>query len=389
MGVQKLYPKLAQSGRTATAQDAALITFEKAFAVSPIKSSSVIKVTLDGANPEVISEALNHLVFFYEDKRREVFKDPKSILFLEKQVAEYRQRLRKSEDELEAYKQQNQVFSIDEQRTALLQQRGVIETTMMGNENRIKELQQKLISYQEQIKTLTESTTISEAEKQESSSAQSQLLTFRLKEQELLGKYKEESQMVQDVRSQIRLLENHLASEKKAGSAGGRVQKNEVYQDVQKEIIKTKAELSSLQVTSASLKPQLESLDKEMQSFDLFDKKFRDLTRNVVTDEKNYQTSVSKLEEARVFDEMDRQKMSSVSVIEHAKVPLAPIKPKQGMAIFIAIGAGVGLGGGLASAYLLEMMKQSVATAQDVENRLALPVLATIPFMQDLEKRKG
>ncbi|HAA03493.1 MAG TPA: hypothetical protein DCE18_09000 [Syntrophobacteraceae bacterium] len=387
LGAQKLYPQVAKATSATLAQKLALIAFDKSFEVTPVKSSSVIKASLKGQNPEVITQALNQLIYFYEEKRREVYKDPKSILFLEKQSAEYRQRLKKSEDELEVYKQQNQVYSLYEQRSALLQQRSALDTSLMANENQVKELRQKLASLEEQIKTIKETSTVStDAAGLDSGSGESQLLSLRLKEQELLGKYTEENRLVQDLRKQIKVLEDHVAASKRTGSGGVRATKGEVYQEVQKDIIKTKAELSALEVTAVSLKKQVESLDKDVQSLDLLDKRLRELTRTVANDERNYQTVLQKLEEAQVFDEMDRQKMSSVSIVEPARVPLEPVSPKKGLPVFLAVGALLGLGAGLGLAYLLETMGQTIATPEEAERHLALPVLVTIPFKSELGK---
>ena len=57
--------------------------------------------------------------------------------------------------------------------------------------------------------------------------------------------------------------------------------------------------------------------------------------------EENYTNSVSKLEETRVLDEMDRQKMVNVAVIEKPMVPIKPIKPRKKLNLLIGIILGV------------------------------------------------
>ena len=381
LGVGKIYPNLSDGGKGGLSPDkAALVRFEKDFAVRPVKNSSVIEVAFSSSNPQVTAEVLDKLVFFYGAKRLEVFKDPKSILFLEKKVAEYLENLRKTENDLEAYKQQNQVYSHTEQRTLLLGQQASLENSLMANNNTLKELQQKLTSLQNQLKTIPESVSAPEAAARGGASPNSQLLALQMKEQELLGKYKEDNRLVLDVRNQIEVLKKFLKDPKNAGEASPGMQPNPVYLEIQKEIVKTAADLSALSITNNSIKTQLEDVNKRIQAFDLREKKLRELERERANDERNYQIALKKLEEARVFDDMDRQKMTSVSLIQPATVPLEPSKPSKKLPVFLLMGAALGLGGGAGLAYLLEIMQPSMTTPQDAERRLNLPVLTSIPF---------
>ena len=75
----------------------------------------------------VAAKALTLLIDFYKEKHLEVFSNPQS-LFLEKQLTEYQQRLKESEDALESFKQKNRVYSLKEQRSLLLKQRIDLDT---------------------------------------------------------------------------------------------------------------------------------------------------------------------------------------------------------------------------------------------------------------------
>jgi uncharacterized protein involved in exopolysaccharide biosynthesis len=384
LGVKKIYPSLAQTGdKDNRVSDLAILEFEKNLTVKPIANSSVIEISFKGKDPQTVTEVLNQLLYFYSVKRLEIFKDPKSILFLEKKVAEYRQSLKDAEDRLESYKQESQVYSLPEQRSLLLNQRMSLDSTLMAAENRTRELQNRLISLEAQIKQVPSSTPgMGPMLSGVGGSPQSQLLALKLKEQELLGKYKEDNRLVVDVRKQIELVQQSMKDPKYSADAGFSGPANAVHQEVQKDIIKTKAELSSLDVSIGLLKKQLEDANKDIQSLEMREKKLRDLNRELSNYEKNYQLGQSKLEEARVFDDMDRQKMTSVSVVQPATVPIKPIRPNRGFFFFMAVGAVLGLGGGFGLAYLLEMLTPGLTSPQNAERRLRLPVLATIPLKE-------
>ncbi|MFA6028812.1 MAG: polysaccharide biosynthesis tyrosine autokinase [Elusimicrobiota bacterium] len=75
-------------------------------------------------------------------------------------------------------------------------------------------------------------------------------------------------------------------------------------------------------------------------------------------------------------------KGNNVRVVDPAKVPVAPFKPKVGKTFLI----GIILGAFLAAlaAFLVEALDQSLRTQEDVELKLNQPFLGSIPYSQDL-----
>jgi uncharacterized protein involved in exopolysaccharide biosynthesis len=151
---------------------------------------------------------------------------------------------------------------------------------------------------------------------------------------------------------------------------------NRVYQEVESEIIKTKAELSSWEAQSGATEQQLIQLDGDIQALSRREKAFQNLKREQATHEKNYQTYLAKLEEARISEDMDRQKIANISVIQAATVPVGSIKPQR--SFNIALGIILATFTSLGLAFLSEYIGQGLSTPESVEKYLNLPVLATI-----------
>ncbi len=93
-----------------------------------------------------------NLVDAYIEKRLQVLNSEKPKQFLEKKVNEYRQGLRESEDKLEAFRQQHQVFALDEQKQLLIQQRSNLDNAIKAAQTQNKELQQKQSSLEIQTR---------------------------------------------------------------------------------------------------------------------------------------------------------------------------------------------------------------------------------------------
>jgi uncharacterized protein involved in exopolysaccharide biosynthesis len=154
-----------------------------------------------------------------------------------------------------------------------------------------------------------------------------------------------------------------------------------LYQDVQKQILANKAELSALKVRYTDAEKQLVELNAEIQSLEGLESKNKELGREVSANEEKYHGYRQRLEEAKLYDELDRQKMTSVSVLEPAEVPIVSVNPRP-LASLIAIALAAALGASLGIAFVREICRQVMSTAMEAEKRLDLPVLVTIPIKQ-------
>lgn len=382
LGVDVVYPKIAANPpRGMTSLGAATLKFEKDLSVEAVRKSSVIAVAFEHSEPSIAAQAVNLLLEFFKEKHLEVFANPQSS-FLERQLAEYEQLLKESENALEAYQQKHQVYSLSEQRTLLLGQRMELDTTLKKTRNSIEELQKKVASFRDQLQEIsTKRTRYTQTERDRIIvEAQNKLLTLQLKEQQLLAKFKQENALVQDVRQEIRVVKGFLDAQEDDIQRKVRTG-NPVYQGVEKELLLAETELRSQLAKAAVLLQQTTQLDREIQAVSLLEKDLQGLNRDLATKEKNYRTYLERLEEARISDDMNRQKIANISVIQPATVPLKPVKPKK--LLNIALGVLVGALGGLAVAFIAELLRQGVSTPAQVQEHLGLPVLATLSLRKD------
>lgn len=377
--VEDIYPELVENPPSKmTPLQAAILNFEKKLTVEGIKKASVIEVSFQHKDPKIAASAVNLLVDFYKGKHLEVYSGPQSS-FLQKQLTTYDLKLKQSENELQVFKQKNQVFSLNEQRSLLLKQRMELDTALKNTGNHIDELQKRLSSLKSQMQTISEDKyryTQTERDKI-IVEAKAKLLDLKLKEQQLLEKYKESNRLVMNIRKEIELVSDFLRQQEE-DTAGKVKTGNVVYQGVEIEALKTEADLNSQFAKEKTLRLQLIQVDREMQSMDLKEKELVNLEREAGTNDKNYRTYVDKLEEARISDDMNLQKMANVSVIQAAVAPAKPVKPKK--ALNILLGTILGAVSSLGYAFFSEYSSQGLSTPGSVEKRLGLPVLTTVSY---------
>ena len=146
--------------------------------------------------------------------------------------------------------------------------------------------------------------------------------------------------MVVNMRKEITLVKEYLQRQEEKLRKVQTTGKNVVYQELEKDLIKTKAELAAQESKVSALSFQLGQIDREIQLLDLREKDFQRLVRERELNEKNYKTYLEKVEEARILDDMDRRKMANVSVIQKASIPLGPIKPRKNLYIAFSLTLG-------------------------------------------------
>jgi uncharacterized protein involved in exopolysaccharide biosynthesis len=105
--------------------------------------------------------------------------------------------------------------------------------------------------------------------------------------------------------------------------------------------------------------------------------KHDDLERQKKEAEDNYQLYAKKREESRIADELDRQKITNVSIAEVATVPQLPSSPNRPVNLLL----GVFLAGflSLGTVFSAEMLSDAVHTPRQLEGLTGAMVLATVP----------
>jgi polysaccharide biosynthesis protein PslE len=356
VGIGNLYPNLtgAKMPQGVTAEDIAVGYFEKNLNAVIVAGSSVIEVSFKHENPAVAAQSMNTLIEFFKDKHVEVYSDPKSP-FLEEQTREYRAKLRETEGSLQAFKQKHQVFSLDEQRTALLKQRIELDTALKTTETQVRELQER-IAY---VKSPRWSVDVGPDGK-------SQLAALEQREQALLEKYNEGSRLVQGVRIEIQARKDS--------------NQRSMEDSRQLELSRLQGELGATQAKVDGLRRQMGQVVGEVQALDGREKDFSGLKRELVTHEANYKTYLDKSEEARISEDLDKRKMTNVSVLQAAMAPVEPVKSDRGKYFLFTL--ILGLGGGIGLAFARERVPQRCTTALSAEKHLGLPVIVAITLRQ-------
>jgi uncharacterized protein involved in exopolysaccharide biosynthesis len=179
-------------------------------------------------------------------------------------------------------------------------------------------------------------------------------------------------EMVADSNLDILSTEKDLATERLI------FQYKSQYTDTQAEVRRFRGELESLKEEIAIYRRRIENTPKKEQEMG-------NLTRDYDLLKSQFQSLTDKKYAAQMAENLERKQQSEqFMVLDPARLPEKPFKPK--LIVVLGVGAMLGLGIGLGLAWFRESMDRSFYELSDLETYLGLPVLASIPNLEEEKK---
>jgi uncharacterized protein involved in exopolysaccharide biosynthesis len=369
--------------RKAADFESAIFAFMEALIVTGIKKSNVIQVSFENEDPHIAAMAVNNLANLYREHHLSVHKVPQNVKFFQEQTDLLKNKLNQAEEKLKALRKQHNITSLEEQRSLLLGRSSVLNSALnqtisleVETEKRIRLLRRQLASVPE---------TVSQGEETDQNpylmnTLEARLVELQLKEKELLTKYTDQSRLVQNVKEEIQVVEQKLEEQSTKRYGKKTSARNPTYQRLKEELFSNEAEREALKVKKITQKAHLDGLQVKLENLNQVELELKQLEQEIEVNRENYRLYLSKVEEARISDAMDSEKIASVSLIGPARPPRKPVSPK--VVLNLLVGIFVGTFGSLSLALFREYLDDRIEKIEDVETELRLPVLASIPVFE-------
>lgn len=358
VGVERLYPAIAAKKEDSELphKSEAVLEMQRRLDVLLLKDTNIIQISFKHPDPKISAEVVNRLVDNYLEKRRSIFSDAK-VAFAESQARSVFEKLNALEAKIETFKRENNIVSLSEQLSLLLNQRDEIEKRLKDADTNLVEAVGKL-GDADRAYSLSSDMRVNAEANEAIESARKTVVDLRAKESDALTKYTEKHPLITDLRKRIRQAEAHLHD----------------------------LEVKWTTTVRSTLKSQLAEVNAQITKLNDRDRELNSMLRERQLLDTSYQNYVKKLDDARVTESLDRKEKTSVSIVQRA---LVPIEKKKLQPIIVLVGFFFSICIALVAAFISELLRDTFISPERLERALGLPVLATIPYREVLANRRS
>jgi polysaccharide biosynthesis transport protein len=308
----------------------------EAIRVEPVKDAYVLDIRVTMPAPELARTVLTTLIAEFEKKHKEVYSTEKLEPFFRTQLERAEKDLIAAQEKLRAFRNDNNVMEMEVERE-----------TLASDFSKGQRLLDQLEGVEDAVAGADDEAAIAVLSRQTESTVVTEL--------------------------QLRLLDKIVERNRITQSLGpNHPQVLGINQEVDRLNTRLREAIAATrQITAAKQDEILAQMTKVNNMIGELD----NLTRDETLAADSYEYYKKKLEEARVYDEMGQQGISSIRVTSTPSLPDNPASPKRLLNLFLALLGGII--GGTALAFFLEYLDHGLKTPEDVEYFVKVPTLAS------------
>ncbi|WP_292056843.1 GumC family protein [Brevundimonas sp. UBA5936] len=335
--------------------------------VTPTMNSRLVTISYDSADPALAQAVVNSITetFIATNLERRFEASSYARRFLEERIEQLRVRLEESERELVAYASNQQIINIPSASATsdggANRGRSLIASSLEALNASLAEARTTRIEAEERSRAAQASTGLGLSEVLSSPTIQAlreQRAELTARRQELLERFQPEYPSVQQTQAQITELDRQLAAE-----AG------DVRRSLQGQYASAAAAERSIQGEIDALKAQALDLDQRSIRYNI-------LQRELDTNRTLYDGLLQRYREIGIAGGVGT---NNVSVVDSADLPVNPVAPRP--LINLALAGLLGLLLGAAIIFVLEFLDESLRVPADIEAKLNLPLLGSVPWL--------
>ena len=304
-----------------------------------IRRNDAFQVSFDSGNPETAMKVANRLASLFIEQNLQV-REQQAIgttNFINSEAERLRKELEEQEALVTHYKINNR-YELPDQLDANLRMVEQFRDELKGNTATMASMQERLGSLQKQLVEANAPVSISsksgESEVKLNLPA-NQKIQFRQKELDsLLVRYSEKHPDVMRLRTEIRILEKELETEKekakKVGPSSPKTADNPLKQIIEEQIDSLKSSINAIQASNGELRDSIALHQKRLENIPMRGIELTKVTRTYDITLRKYQDLLAKGLESQLSENLEKkQKGEQFQVIDPANLPLSPFKPNR------------------------------------------------------------
>jgi capsular exopolysaccharide synthesis family protein len=359
--------------------------------IVPLRETDIIEIRYRAGTPWEAAYIANAYANQYYQRDLEASRGEISEVrqFLKEQLKNIQEALQLSEEQLRQFKEQEKVVALSEETQALVKQLAEFEG-LYNEAETSRDAAQKRLDYMAGELAKTRSTMVEDIT--QVSSPLIQQLREEIASLEAIRAgfiargYTEDFDKMVEIQSQIERTKAKMKEEASKLITRDLAPENPLSysQNLMDRILSLQIEVSSLNAKAGALNGVVQTYEKKLQTLPEKSLQLARLERAAKVNENVYLMMREKYEEARITE---AGQMGMVRVIDNAKEPQRPIRPRKKLNLLL--GAIIGLGLGIGATLLVDYADDSLKSIEEVERHTAMRVLGSIPQIKISDRDKS
>jgi uncharacterized protein involved in exopolysaccharide biosynthesis len=360
-----------------TERESAIQLLTDSFHADVEKDSNVIAVTAELPDPAFCVKVTNTLLDIYLEEHQRAWRSPGSKGFFLAQREENRQRLEELQKARDRVRAKWNLSSLNEQRSSLLKELSDLNSQIQSDKAEANDLRRQTAIMASRVQALPERQNSTEVQTQNSSiqSIKERLTALDLEHAKLLSHYQPGSEAVKKVEAEISNLRTLLNSQPPTLLGSVSSEMNPIRQTFTQGVEQYNVQIAGLEEKNRTLAQGTNEIQHQLRAYNEGGDQLDAVERDLKVAQDNYLTYAKRMEEDRISEELDLSHVSNVVILSPASTPLEPVYPRRLLIMAVALGLGLLLG--IALAFLLEYLDDTIRKAQDIADLKDLPVLGT------------
>jgi polysaccharide biosynthesis transport protein len=358
-----------------------VLGLSRSLKVTPIRASNVIEISYPSTDASYAAQVVNRVVDEYLTFHAMVHGKKGLSGFYDKQGRALLASLRESEDSLRDFALNegivNPIAEIQAAVGSVSNMEGelrTVSTVIAGVEEKLRTINDQLAEQPTVVKR-SQYVGVNPVVSQLSE----QLVDRQVDRVTLLRKYTEKDRHVRDNEEEINEIEAQLSTTKRSEPTvitQEMLGPNPVYEARLTEMLRMEAELKEQRAKKLAVENELARSRRQLVVLKQKGIEFERLDQDILRRRAMLELFEKRQQEASLGEAMDQERLVNVEVVERPKLPLAA-NNNGASSVYLALlsGLAVALGGAFGAEYL----NRTVRFEREVEGRLGVPVLGTIP----------
>ena len=349
------------------------------YSAGSARKSDLVQIECKGPSPEWSQKIVAALMEVYQAEHIRLNRPPRSVEFFAEQTERARRELLEKQEALRDLKTASGIFSPLDQRQNFAARLSRLEEERLQNqaagkvaETRVETLRKQLsLLPAEQVESVT--TGIGN---EGTDQMRAQLYQLEVRKEEAAAKYTDIHPLKQALDEQVQASRAVAGKQEPTRTHVAKGQ-SRIYQETQTALLQEQAVLAGSQAKDRVLGAQLAAIRGQMKDFNQQELLIAGLEREIEVCRATYLKYAAGMEQARIDHAREMARISNIAVAQPATYEPEVVFPKK--TICLAFGLVCGLAAAAAVARWSESRDHSFREPEDIERRLGVVVLGTIP----------